>query len=229
MNIHSIMKQFANLTTTLLSQPGATNLELSHSAVNSRGVSLHLGEDLSQFDHTVNLMTKGENTMTNRMTFTIEEEFTAVHGWAWIGYERCPVCLTEVLSIVDNDPGSVEAAVGVHHVCEHPICRELAGAAMLICGSETEELLSKDTYTLSELSLSTTFVQCDGADIRVASILGRRYAVEYVQDKEKEQDFYIDNRWDDEPDYDDGHVDLETEKWNNYWGDYNQCGIRVGY
>ena len=24
-------------------------------------------------------------------------------------------------------------------------------------------------------------------------------------------------------------VDLENEKWNNYWGDYNQCGIRIDY
>ena len=22
-------------------------------------------------------------------------------------------------------------------------------------------------------------------------------------------------------------VDLESEKWNNYWNDYNQCGIRI--
>ena len=25
------------------------------------------------------------------------------------------------------------------------------------------------------------------------------------------------------------HEDLENEKWNNYWGDYNQCGIRINY
>lgn len=23
--------------------------------------------------------------------------------------------------------------------------------------------------------------------------------------------------------------DLESEKWNNYWSDYNQCGIRISY
>lgn len=23
--------------------------------------------------------------------------------------------------------------------------------------------------------------------------------------------------------------DLESEKWSNYWGDYNQCGIRISY
>ena len=23
--------------------------------------------------------------------------------------------------------------------------------------------------------------------------------------------------------------DLENEKWNNYWSDYNQCGVRIDY
>lgn len=27
----------------------------------------------------------------------------------------------------------------------------------------------------------------------------------------------------------DDYVDLEKEKWDNYWGDYSQCGVRIDY
>lgn len=25
------------------------------------------------------------------------------------------------------------------------------------------------------------------------------------------------------------HTDLDAEKWANYWGDYNQCGVKIDY
>lgn len=224
MKTYQALKQLANLTTTLVSQPGATNLESSHAAVNSRGISLDLGESLSQSDHTAGLIIKGGINMTNRMTVTIEEAFQSVQGhYAWIGYEVCPVCQCETLSVIDEDPGSIEEAIGVFYVCEHPTCRAIAGS-VVICGTDIDELLRKDTYTLSEMGNGK--VECDSVEVCLASILGRRYAVEYMKEREEQEiDFSLFDHYEDDHD----EVDLEQEKWNNYWSDYNQCGIRVSY
>lgn len=40
---------------------------------------------------------------------------------------------------------------------------------------------------------------------------------------------FEDHHFRSEPDYGREHVDLDKEKWDNYYSDYNQCGIKVGY
>ena len=211
---------------SLRSNPGEGLDDLS-SAVTGRGVIWNEGGSFPQVEQSTYTNQGGTHMENTRMSYTIEEAFTGVYGMSWIDYETCPVCLTEVLSIVDNDPGSVEAAVGVHHVCDHPKCLEIAGTNTIICGEDIEELLRKDNYDLAVMG--DIVVDCNGFKVNIGDILDRRYEVEFEKDMEEdEQDFYEeDHSW--MMHEDEQEVDLETEKWNNYWSDYNQCGIRVSY
>lgn len=163
------------------------------------------------------------NPTTARMTFSIEEAFAEQHQqhyYPWIVFENCPVCEGEMMYVYDEDPGSVEAAIGVHHICDHPTCQEIAGGEAIICGTDIEELLRMSTEDLQEMH---SIVHCDGVQVDISGILERRQAV----DMEREQ--VIDPMMFDR--YDDAHddVDLDTEKWNNYWSDYNQCGVHVSW
>lgn len=100
--------------------------------------------------------------------------------------------------------------------------------------------------TLSPLAHDVTVEQV----LNIAKLFTRKYDTVKLYDGEYEayltftkgedtptvETHYPEDRTDVEKKYglyvesdDDEYVDLEKEKWDNYWSDYNQCGIRVGY
>lgn len=170
--------------------------------------------------------------MTNTMTFTIEEHVQSNYGghYMTIGIIQCAVCTVPFPAICDGDPGSVEAAVGVRYVCEHPECREIAGAAVLICGMDIEELLEKDSSDILALARENNGVlECDGEDVNLDAIINRRMVVsDYLQELGWLQEWG--GAWDTDPyAQEEDDWDSDNEKWANYWGDYNQCGVHVSY
>lgn len=169
--------------------------------------------------------------VSTKMSFTIEEHIESKYGnYMTIGIKQCAVCTVPFPDICDEDPGSVEAAVGVTFVCEHPECREIAGGAVLICGTDIQELLEKDHNDIFALAEQNNGVlECDGFDVDLYAIVDRRVTVgDYLQELGWMQEWG--GAWDTCP-YarDEDDWDSDNEKWSNYWGDYNQCGVHVSY
>lgn len=165
-----------------------------------------------------------------RMCYTIEEQIEYEYGnYMGIGMIECAVCEILFPEICNADPGSTEAAIGVSHVCSHPECLAIAGGPVLIAGTDIHELLATDTEQLQDmLTMVAEAICCDGEDIYIEAILNRRHEawVEYYQGREEyifdEEDYSHYDEYDQEK-------DLSNEHWDNYWGDYNQCGIHVSY
>lgn len=167
-----------------------------------------------------------------RMKFTIADHIESEYGYySTIGMHQCAVCTVPFPAICDEDPGSTEAAIGVRFICSHPECNEIAGGGMIICGTDLQELLeiqsSKFLHLADELD---GIMECDGMEVDLWAIADRRSVVaNYLQELGYMQEWG--NAWDMDP-YgrsEDDHWDSDTEKWNNYWSDYNQCGIHVSY
>lgn len=164
--------------------------------------------------------------VSTRMTYTIGEHIEETYGYyVRISHETCPVCKDEYLTFLNDDPGSVEAAVGITYPCDHPTCREVSSGA-IFCGSDIDNLLRLSSEELQDLveEKGTDLIECDYKEISIMEILLRR-------DEEKEPQVYDDNyeAWlmEMEGGHEHREVDLETEKWDNYWSDYNQCGIHI--
>ena len=164
------------------------------------------------------------NNQTTRMHYSIGEHIEEMYGYyTRLSHETCPVCKDEYLTFLDDDPGSVEAAVGILRPCDHPTCIEITSGAVF-CGSDLDKLLRLTDRELNDLTQEngTDIIECDHQEINIMDILYRR--------DEAAGELYTmvnDWGWDMGVEEEDEHVDLEKEKWDNYWGDYNQCGIHI--
>lgn len=182
---------------------------------------------------------------TTRMTYTIGEEIEARHGyWSALTVQVCPACVEPFPAISNVDPGSVEEAIGAVLVCDK-CCKEHGGYVfteqkgyvfMSFYDRYPEvrdfERLLWELDNMEEKFTSTPLAELDYEFI--ADLVELRQCVEDFRFSIVELLKYEYNDNDamgmmgvEEDEYD--HTDLEKEKWDNYWSDYNQCGIHVSY
>ena len=177
---------------------------------------------------------------TTRMTFTIGEEIEARHGyWSALAVQICPVCEEAFPAIVDTNPGSTAEAIGAIETCEK--CSKTHGYYIL-SGEEYNFINYYDKYpevrdferllwkleNMEEESKSTPFAELEYefiaelvelrqsvTDFRedIVQLLEHGYGLEHLGMGVEEDDH--------------DYTDLDKEKWDNYWGDYNQCGIHI--
>ncbi len=183
-------------------------------------------------------------TNNNQMTYTIAEHIEMTHSyWYRLMVEVCPICTNAFPTIADTDPGSVVEAIGALEVCQDcqgeyggyvfsedyrginfydkfPECRDYERLVEELEKME-EEFNATPLWEISESFVASL------ADMKQTVEEFRQDIVQLLKDGGQSGYYPGDGMGYDEEEEE--YTDLETEKWNNYWNDFNQCGIRVSY